>query len=527
MELLIHNAEIYDGVQPKSFLGSVLVRGDKIAGVFRAEPEGYQGMRLDAEGRVLCPGFVDSHSHNDFYATLPDNHPYFAPMALQGITSMVAGNCGSSATGFWAETPHGLSLTSLFPPNPEYKKNATFAGFAAIADGSLPINMTCLAGHGTARASVRGPGKHSLSAAEFDQMEGILDTALQEGAAGISFGLMYDPGMYAPYEELVRVAKIAARHDKPITFHMRACSKISTSYPGLFGRAHNLRALDEALDIARDAGAKVHLSHIIFVGKRSWGTLDETVELIDRANDSGIDTSFDIYPCDFGASTINVILPSWYQGLSPADKKKAWTRLKLNAEIFGAKKLLGVDFHDLEITYAGEEYPQYIGKRVDEIAGELGMGSLQAYLHIIDQTNAKASIFMYQYMNEHTIDLLSRHERVSYMTDAWIKPEGAQNLAAYGAFPRFLRLSREGKAEELGRMICKMTDSPARRFGLKGRGRIQEGYFADLVVFDKAAIAETKVGDKPVGLPHVLINGQFAVRDGEYMNAQAGKMTRV
>lgn len=524
--LLIENAMIYDGIQKSPFLGCVLIEGERILDVLSNPPEGFTGERLNAEGLSLCSGFIDSHSHNDFFAVRSDNNRYFEPMLRQGITTMIAGNCGHSASGYDPDTPFYRDLSGLFPFNPDYRACASFSQWFSIADHQSPVNIACLAGHGTIRTSVRGLGSASLSEPQLCEMDRLMEQALEEGAAGISFGLMYDPDIFAPTEELVRAARIARRYDRPITFHMRACSAISTSYDTLFGRPHNLRAIDEAIDIARQSGAKCHLSHIIFVGKRSWRTLDETVSLIDAANQEGLDVSFDIYSSEFGASCINVILPSWYQGMPADEKNSLWTRIRLNAMIFGAKKLLGLSYHDLEITYAGPKHPEYIGKRVDEIAHEKKMRGLNAYLSIIDETDAAASIHMYQYMNPHIIDTLSRHPRVSFMTDAWIQDVGAQNAAAFGSFPKFLRLSREGKAAPLSEMIPKMTYQTAQRFKLRDRGAILPGYYADLTLFDPDTVCE-KGCDFPVGIPYVLVNGRFAVRESAFVSGHFGKGLRI
>ena len=354
-------------------------------------------------------------------------------------------------------------------------------------------------------------------------MERRIEEELEAGAAGVSYGLMYDAGMYGDAEELLRLAKLAAKYNKLITFHQRALSRFSLSYPELFGRAHNLRALDEVIGIAEKSGAKTHVSHVIFVGRSTWNTLDETVRLIDGANKQGMDISFDIYPYDFGASTIAVALPSWYQGMPSSDKKKFFTRLRLWAEISLTKKLLGFSFKDIQITFAGPDHPEYIGKRVSEIAHNSGSGDLDAYLRIIDETNAAATVIMYSYMNDLIINNLSRHPRVSYMTDAWITREGMENPASFGSFPKFLRLSREGKAETLGAMIRKMTGQAAASFGLKNRGIVAPGHYADLVLFDKALIAENNGEGPPAGLPHVIINGEFAVKNGIYQEKSLGR----
>lgn len=523
MRLLIKNAELFDGINTKSRTASILIDGDKIIDVMDIEPKGYEGETLDVSGLCVAPGFIDTHSHNDFYCVVPEAVGYNRSFIRQGITSVIGGQCGFSMVGIDPETEYNNELFAFFHKNSDYKRVCNFAGFKSAVDEYSPLNVACFAGHGTLRTSIRGLGQGELTASEMEELEYRVDTALSEGAAGLSYGLMYDPSMFGSYDELVRLAKVAAKHDKPISFHTRAMSKVSMSYPELLGRAHNLRALDEAIKIARESGARAHISHIIFVGTKTWPTLNETIAIIDKANASGLDISFDIYPFDFGASTINVALPSWYQGMTEKEKSSIFKQLRLRAEITAARMLLGFGFSDIELTWAGEDHKDYIGKRVSEIAKESGMSDLSAYLNIVEECGSESTVIMYKYMNEHIINTLSRHDKVHYMTDAWIVDEGMQNPAAFSSFPKFLRLSREGKAEELGAMIVKMTGGAAQRFKLCGRGRIETGAFADIVVFDKQSVRESEGEQAPIGIPHVIINGEFAVKNGEYIPGSFGR----
>lgn len=523
MRLLIKNAELFDGIKKESRMASILIDGDEITDILDNPPVGYEGETLDASGLCAAPGFIDTHSHNDFYCVVPEANKYNRSFVRQGITSVIAGQCGFSLIGIDPETKYRNDLFAFLLKNPDYKRVASFAGFKSAVDEYSPLNAACFAGHGTLRTSINGLGQGELTSAQMEELEHRVDTALSDGAAGLSYGLMYDPSMFGTYDELVRLAKIAAKHNKPISFHTRAMSKISMSYPELLGRPHNLRALDEAVKIARESGARTHISHIIFVGSQTWPTLNETIDIIDKANASGLDISFDIYPFDFGASTINVALPSWYQGMTEKEKHGIFNQLRLRVEITAARMLLGFGFDDIQLTWAGEGHREYIGKRVSEIAKGKGMGNLSAYLNIIEECGPKSTVIMYKYMNEHIIDTLSRHEKAHYMTDAWIVDEGMQNPAAFSSFPKFLRLSREGKAEELGAMIVKMTGGAAERFGLSRRGRIEKGAFADIVVFDKNSVRESEGEEAPVGIPHVIINGEFAVKNGEYIAGSLGR----
>ena len=275
MRTLLQNGWLYDGTGAPARRGSLLIDGETIAAV--DAPEGAQAdLVLDCEGLAVAPGFIDSHSHNDWFACRPDPLPYFAPFLEQGIATQVAGNCGFSPFGWEADTPHraliGSGLFSLLPDAPDVHD---LPGFAA-ACGRPPVNLLPLYGHMSGRISLAGYDPRPLTAEELDRLDDLMASALEAGAGGISLGLMYEPDRYAPYEELRRAARMAQRYGRVLTVHARACSAASTSYsPPVGGRAHNLRALDEMLALARETGVKLQFSHLIFVGARTWRTVDE------------------------------------------------------------------------------------------------------------------------------------------------------------------------------------------------------------------------------------------------------------
>jgi N-acyl-D-amino-acid deacylase len=207
-----------------------------------------------------------------------------------------------------------------------------------------------------------------------------LEQALQQGAAGISLGLMYDPGIYADTDELKKVAQLCERYDRPLTVHPRASSAISMSYPGLLGRSHLLRALDDLVEIVKGTKTKLHYSHAIFVGKRSFKDKDEFLEIVEQLRDQGVDMMFDIYNETLGVSVITVILPAWYQAMTDAERKRLSVRTKLRLLVSATSLLLGFGFKDIEIAYIGEGYERYEGKNVHQIAKEEGLSDLDAYL---------------------------------------------------------------------------------------------------------------------------------------------------
>ena len=520
---LIKNAKIYDGSGRPAFFGDVLIEGERIARIAPSIPAESAFAVVDLEGLSLAPGFIDAHSHNDWFALRKDSGKYFAPFIRQGITTFVAGNCGLAATGFSDETAHkdkiggGLFFFQDAAPRGQVKE------FLEAADGNMPCNMAVLAGHCTARASASGSASRKLTEQEEKEMLDTLELALQQGAAGISLGLMYDPGLYADTEELKKVAKLCEKYDRPLTVHPRANSAVSMSYPELLGRSHLLRAVDELADVVSGTKIKLHYSHAIFVGRRSFKNKDEFLEIVERLRTQGIDMMFDIYNETLGVSVITVILPVWYQAMTQEERKRPLVRAKLSVLVYASSLLLGFGFKDIEIAYIGEGYEKYEGKSVHQIAKEEGMSDLAAYLMLCEKSNFQGRVNMGPYTTPEIISQFEKDPHCLYMTDAWVEDYGVQNPAIYDCFPKFLQDALLGTGDAMEKTIHRMTGATAERFNLRERGYIRSGYYADLTVFCedelKKAIPNQK---KSFGIRRVWINGK-AVLNGEILDQELTK----
>ena len=530
MKTLLQHCRIYDGTGAEAFEGDILFENDMILAV---------GQNLSAEdativnlaGKSVSSGFFDAHSHNDWFAAKKDPKPYFEPFVRQGITSFIAGNCGLSMAGFQADSPYidkvgaGLfhmdDLTGIYPD--------TDSLFSAI-DGNTPLNIASLVGHCTARASGTGYASRPLSEEEQRHMLSLLEENLQQGACGVSLGLMYEPGLYANSEELRKVAELCARYDRPLAVHPRANSAVSMAYPELIGRPHLLRALDELEEITRGLNVKLQYSHAIFVGTNSFPCKDELVANIERMRSNGVDAMFDIYAELLGVSVITAIMPVWYQALSPAEKRRFFNKLKFRILANASILLLGFGFDDIQIAYIGPGYESYEGKTVHQIAKEAGMNDLDAYLMLCEQSHFAGRVNMGPYSTPQIVSDLSRHDNVLYMTDAWVEQNGVQNPAIYDCFPKFLHLSLTGKGDIMPRAIRKMTGAVADRFSIPKRGYVKPGYFADLTVFDEDAL-KNGVPDqsRAFGIERVYVNGRLVLegkRLDEAAFANAGRAMR-
>ena len=518
---LFKGALIYDGTGAEAFKGDILVDNDRIVRVEKQiiPEDGWE--IIDLNGLSVSPGFIDAHSHNDWFAIKNAPQKYFEPFIRQGITSFVTGNCGLSAVGFDSHSQHvdkvGGGLFSYTDTKGVYPTVSEF--FEAI-DHNTPCNIAVLAGHCTARASIAGYENRPLTDEERTKMLDIMENALKEGACGLSLGLMYEPGIYAGIEELKEVARLCEKYDRPMTVHPRACSAVSMTYP-LLGRPHLLRALDELVEIASGTKMKRHYSHAIFVGRRSFRCKDELLSILRGLKDKGVDIGFDIYSELLGVSVITVVLPAWYQALSPSQKRHWFNKLKLSILIRATIVLLGFGWDDIQIAYIGPGYEKYEGKSVAKIAKEMGRSCLDAYLDLCQMSDFKGRINMGPYSTPEIVSELSKDERCLYMTDAWVEDHGIQNPAIYDCFPKFLKFSLCGTGDSMPATVRKMTGAVAERFSIPERGQIRPGYYADLTVFDETKLRDGQPdNEQSFGIEKVYING-IQVLDGDVLDLKA------
>ena len=521
--IFLKNGLVYDGSGAKPFKGDILIEGDKILNISNnIQPEADWEV-VDLEGLSVSPGFIDAHSHNDWFAIKKDSRKYFEPFIRQGITSFVTGNCGLSAVGFESQTKHvdkiGGGLFSFHDTTGIYPSVSEF--FASI-DKNTPCNIAVLAGHCSARASVTGYENRALSDEELKRMLDIMENALKDGACGLSLGLMYEPGIYAGIQELKEVARLCEKYDRPMTVHPRACSAVSMTYP-LLGRPHLLRALDELVQIADGTKMKLHYSHAIFVGRRSFRCKDELMNILHDLKNKGVDIGFDIYSELLGVSVITVVLPAWYQALSAKEKRHWFNKLKLRILIDATIVLLGFGWNDIQIAYIGPGYEKYEGKTVAQIAKEMGKSCLDAYLDLCEMSEFKGRVNMGPYSTPEIVSELSKDESCLYMTDAWVENHGVQNPAIYDCFPKFLKFSLCGTGDDMPNTIRKMSGAVADRFSIKDRGYIRPGYYADITVFDESKLREGEPDqERSFGIEKVYING-INVLNGDMLDTEAMK----
>lgn len=510
---------IVDGTGGPPRRGDVLLRRGKIEAV--GDAAGDAGRTIDCTGKVVAPGFIDAHSHMDFFAASGDPR-HFDSFTAQGVTTFVAGNCGFSPFGFDAHTPHrDLLEGSLFKAGCERFDWSSFAEYRNVLKRQgLTHNLVHLVGHGAARTSLSGFSARELSVDEHRHMLELLERAMEEGAAGVSLGLQYKPGVFANLDELRDVARLVAKHDKLLTVHAKAYSSFSGTYPMIpFGRAHNLKAIDDMLGLAKLTGVRLQFSHLIFVGSRTWDTFDEAIGLFDRAIAKGVDVRFDMFPFECGATLLNTLLPEWFMAKMPGALRSPLSRARLRLEAEIGFRLVGFGYPDMQITNAScPEYDTYNGQFLPDIAAATGRSCFDTMLDLLDKSGAQTRVLFHGYYQDSIIDRLMRHPAAIFASDSWPEHGGHQNPAAYGTFPRFLRIARERKNISLEQAVHKMTGAAADRFRLQGRGRIEDGYAADITVFDWDTVndCDDPTGSAPpIGIDRVFVNGQEAFSSTE------------
>lgn len=522
MKILFKGGYVIDGSGAPGFKGDVLVDGERIAAV-GANLDVQADKTVDCTGLTVAPGFIDAHSHNDFFYDYDDAEKYYEPFVRQGITTQVTGNCGFS--------PFGVAADSRFKDKVggglfHAKKPGSFREFVSAAEGRLFVNVVPLVGHGTTRISISGYDPTPLTKEQIAQEMRLVDEAMENGAFGGSFGFMYEPGIYAKHDELVEFAKRIAKYDGILTVHPRACSKVALGYP-LLSKPHIELALDEVVGIMKESGVRTEYSHLIFVGETSWKSLDPMLEKFHRLNREGCSIAYDNYSFTYGASVITVVLPPWYMALPKEDRKKPFNMFKLKLMTNITKIALGIDFCDFTVAYisADPAHKKYEGKTVSECAREEGLSDFDMYIKLVDLSNGQGRLYLGKYYNDEIINRLMTDDLSVFMTDAWVEAAGTQNGAAYQGFPYFLKRAKDGNIP-LESVIHKMTGKTADRFCIKERGTLKAGNYADVTVFDYDGIkvAPSVPDFTPVGIKHVYVNGEAAVEDGVYRTQRAGKV---
>jgi N-acyl-D-amino-acid deacylase len=517
-DLVISGATVVDGTGAAGFDGWVAVSGDRIEVVGRPGdhvPEAPR--RISAHGAVVAPGSVDVHNHSDLS---PMILPEMPSMLRQGVTTVVVGNCGFSPwpLSSWEEALWFAFADGDAFPRPSWQGWSDYLD--AIEDARPSVNIATLIGHGSVRREVLGTAQRPPTLEELERMRDLVREAVADGAVGLSTGLIYVPGMYGDTDEVVALAEAAADAGGLYASHIR-------------GEGRDLfRAVGEALAVGARAGLPVHVSHLKCETSLVWG---RAADLLDQLHGAP-DATGDQYPYEAWNSSLSTFLPPWAP-VERVDEIVATEGDRLRAAVeYGEadfqSSVDGVGWGRIVLETAPES--RWRGLDVATIAEELGVDPFEAFVDLLARDPQISCIG--HAMAPEDVRTILRDPQVFVASDAWATaPDGPGgdlpvHPRGYGTFPRALALARDEGLLSLESMIRKMTSLPAERFGLRGRGRIEPGAFADLVVFDPLAIRDTATYEQPHAFPEgieaVVVNGIVAWSDGQPTIERAGRALR-
>jgi N-acyl-D-aspartate/D-glutamate deacylase len=513
-DLLITSDAVVDGTGAAAFAGWVAVTGDRIEAVgrsLRSVPEAAR--TIDAGPATLAPGFIDVHNHSDLSPIVLPEMPSTLRM---GVTSVVVGNCGSSPwpLAAWDEA---VRLAYADPADHPRATWSSWRDFLDAIDAARPaVNVATLVGHGSIRQEVLGLGPGEPSAHQLDRMTEMVRDAVADGAVGVSTGLIYVPGIHSATEEVIALARAAAEAGGIYASHIR-------------GEGRDLfAAVDEAIRIGREGGLPVHVSHLKCESSRVWGRAGE---LLARLRDGG--ATGDHYPYAAWNSSLASLLPAW---AAVADAPRIATedgfrlrRAVEDGEPGFQSSVDGVGWDRIVISETAE--PRWNGMDLAAIGDAMGSDPFAAMIALLERDPDTSCIG--HAMHDDDVRAILSNPEVFVASDASaIDPASAARRLPvhprdYGTFPRALARCRDEHLLPLEAVIRKMTSLPAERFGLTGRGRIEEGAFADLVVFDAATVRDVATYQAPHAFPEgirsVVVNGTIAWQDGSDEIARAGR----
>lgn len=511
MITLLKNGTIVDGTGKAAYQGDLLVEGDKI--VSSGCPEEI----IDCTGKLVTPGFIDSHTHSDAYLILePD-----APSKLsQGVTTEINGQCGGSVAPRYGEARLSSDWAAILGEKLTWR---SMAEYREVLEAVGPaVNTVQFVGHNTLRSSVVGYAGRLATEDELKKMEYLLEKSLDEGGYGLTTGLIYQPGKYSNPEEVVRLAKIAAEKGGYYATHMRSeGDKI-------------LEAIDEVLELVRATGIKAEISHLKTSGKKNWHKIDQVLTKIESAIERGELLGSDRYPFTAAGTDLDVVFPDWAgEGAAVAEcirLKDERLRTKIIEEINQSERdwstvMIGGTWHGDNKKYCG----RYISEILSNVSNPASPGSL--ICDILEKDGCKTGAFFFG-MSEENLDKILSKSWIVPGSDASLRapwgPLGADHPhpRAYATMPEFFNRVKalDFSKEEA---ISRMTRVPAERFGLKGRGTLKAGNFADIVVIDEANFSRQSTFTEPhrfsSGVEFVMVNGIISYSAGKFTGKRAGR----
>ncbi len=527
-DLVIRGGTIFDGTGRPGREGDVAVDGVRLTTVGGKAARGRR--EIDARGKAVSPGFLDIHSHSDSVALI---YPLAESKTRQGVTTEAIGNCGNSAFPLLGQARDrassmmkAMGIDTSWTTLGEYRTEVERRGVA--------VNLAPFIGHGTVRAAAMGMDDRAPTADELARMQELVTQAMDDGAFGLTTGLIYPPGCYSSLEEVVAVARPAAAAGGIYMSHLRNESD------------RLLDAVDEAIQVGRRAGLPVQISHHKAAGRDNWGKIRDSLAAIDRANAGGLDVTGDVYPYTAGSTSLATLIPAWAHaggtGALVERLKSPETRARFRREMEEGlpgwenfAKQAGFD-NVLITSVKTEKNAGLPGLTVAQAAARRGQDPYEALFDILVEEEATPGMVVFM-MDEADVVRVLAHPKMMVGSDAsGVAPYGPMARAkphprAYGTFPRVLGyFARDKGLMPLETAVWKMTGFPAERLGLADRGRLAAGLAADIVVFDPATVADKATYADPhrfpQGIEMVIVNGQVIVEGNANTGTKPGKVLR-
>ncbi len=526
-DIIIQNGFLVSGAGNPWFKANVAIKDGKILRLGRIGSEGAD-KTINAEGLIVCPGFIDIHSHSEF--TLLAN-PKAESKIRQGVTTEVVGNCGSSAAPLNEATKEDLRKSNHLIEEAGIKLDWETLGeyLDHLRRSGVALNVASLVGHGTVRAYVMGYEKRPPSRQEMEEMKAAVEGAMKEGAYGMSSGLIYPPSSYASTDELVELCRVVAKNGGIYTSHIR-------------GEAETLlEAVEEAIFIGTEAKLPVEINHHKAMGTTNWGKVTESLSMIEEARGRGVDVTCDVYPYVAASFGLRAMLPPWTHeggvGKMVERLKDPEARARMERDMTTglpdwSSPLRSADWGDTLVTGC-RSHPAFEGKMMVELAEKKGVSP---FMFTFDLLIEEAGVTVVRFaMREEDVRTVMRHPIAMVGTDGYsfapygVLGKGKPHPRSYGTFPRILgKYVRDEHLLTLEEAVRKMTSLPARRLRLKQRGLILEGMWADIAIFNPKEIRDratfTDPHQYPEGIEYVLVNGKVVVERGEHTGTLAGKV---
>jgi N-acyl-D-amino-acid deacylase len=514
-DIVIRGGDVFDGTGAPAHQADVVISGGRIVSIARGAAQRGE-VEIDARGFAVAPGFIDIHSHGD--GSLWED-PRSESLIRQGITAIVVGQDGSSPA---PREDRGASAA-------DDRRFVRFADFWRALDKLQPsVNVASMVGLGTVRGIVVGNENRAASQQEMARMRSLVAQALANGACGVSTGLEYTPGAFAPREELIELCKPLATRGLPYATHMRNEDD------------QLMEAIDEAIAVARGAGCALQISHLKTQGPRNWDKLDKAFARIAAARKAGCDAQFDRYPYVAYQTGLTNLFPVWSRdGATDAFLSRLvspGTMERIKKETLAKVELIGGWDNVMIANVVNAEDRPVEGARLGSYAQSIGIDPYDAAVALLQRNHANVGMVGFA-MSEANLDRILAHPQGMVCSDGGAfaidgpARRGHPHPRGLGTFPRILaRYVRERKALTLPQAINKMTALPASRIHLRDRGRLAPRMAADVVIFDPATVQDQATYEDPfqypVGIPTVIVNGSIALRDGQRTEKRAGSSLR-